>query len=123
MPPVQHCPKTETEVYEASKRLRCGSDIYGNNQYMCLPNRNKTTLYEFCHEGVMGIQKPGRKYLSFYLCISLSFSFSLSLSLKYDFLRMRLIITNFLYEKRQTTENRMLTNQYVQKITITYTTQ
>ena len=83
MPPVQHCPKTETEVDEASKRLKCGSDIYGNNQYMCLPNRNKTTLFEFCHEGVMGIQKPGR---------NLSLSLSFSLSLQNEFLSMQLTI-------------------------------
>nr|XP_022289541.1 uncharacterized protein LOC111101370 isoform X2 [Crassostrea virginica]XP_022289542.1 uncharacterized protein LOC111101370 isoform X2 [Crassostrea virginica]XP_022289543.1 uncharacterized protein LOC111101370 isoform X2 [Crassostrea virginica] len=67
MPPVQHCPKNETEVNEASKRLECGSDIYGNNQYMCLPNRNKTALFEFCHEGIMGIQKPG-------ICLEIEFT-------------------------------------------------
>lgn len=45
---------------QASKRLRCGDDIYGNNQYLCLPNKNKTSLVEICFQGVMGIVEKGK---------------------------------------------------------------
>lgn len=44
---------------EASKRLECGNDTFGNNQYLCLPNKNKTSLIEFCFDGVMGIHEEG----------------------------------------------------------------
>ncbi|XP_078332469.1 uncharacterized protein LOC144625490 [Crassostrea virginica] len=53
------CPTNLRDVEEASKRLGCGNDIFGNNQYMCLPNVNKTSLIEFCYEGIMGIQEKG----------------------------------------------------------------
>nr|XP_022290155.1 uncharacterized protein LOC111101829 [Crassostrea virginica] len=54
------CPKTQEEVKHASNRLGCGNDQYGNNQYMCLPNVEKTSLVEFCHDGIMGIQEEGK---------------------------------------------------------------
>ena len=53
------CPQTLKEVKEASQRLGCGKDQYGTNQYMCLPNVEKTSLIEFCHDGVMGIKESG----------------------------------------------------------------
>lgn len=56
---VNVCPKTEDDVIQASKRLGCGNDIYGNNQYLCVPNREKTSLVEFCFEGLMGIVEKG----------------------------------------------------------------
>mmetsp|Transcript_33493 Transcript_33493/g.53936 ORF Transcript_33493/g.53936 Transcript_33493/m.53936 type:complete len:103 (-) Transcript_33493:57-365(-) len=59
MAPVAACPTNLTEVEEASKRLGCGPDNFGNNQYMCLPNVNKTSLFEFCYDGIMGIQEKG----------------------------------------------------------------
>ena len=59
MPPVAACPTNLTEVEEASKRLGCGLDNFGNNQYMCLPDENKTSLFEFCYDGIMGIQEKG----------------------------------------------------------------
>lgn len=54
------CPKNQEEVYQASKRLECGYDKYGNNQYMCLPNKDKTSLVEFCNNGVMGFTEKGK---------------------------------------------------------------
>lgn len=57
---VDRCPKIEQDVIQASKRLGCGNDIYGNNQYLCLPNRNKTSLVEFCYQGSMGIIEKGK---------------------------------------------------------------
>lgn len=39
---VNACPKNEHDVIQASKRLGCGNDRYGNNQYLCLPNKKKT---------------------------------------------------------------------------------
>lgn len=56
---VNECPKNEHDVIQASKRLGCGNDIYGNNQYMCVPNKNKTSLVEFCFQGVMGMVEKG----------------------------------------------------------------
>lgn len=56
---VSECPKTQTEVALASKRLGCGSDKYGNNQYICAPNDSKTSLVEMCIDGIMGIQNKG----------------------------------------------------------------
>lgn len=53
------CPKNQAEVNQASKRLECGNDKYGNNQYMCLPNKDKTSLVEFCNNGVMGFTEKG----------------------------------------------------------------
>ena len=56
---VASCPKNRTEVEEAGRRLGCGQDKYGNNQYMCLPNVEKTSLVEFCYDQLMGIVPPG----------------------------------------------------------------
>lgn len=56
---VNVCPNTEHDSLHASKRLGCGNDRYGNNQYMCIPNREKTSLVEFCFQGVMGIVQKG----------------------------------------------------------------
>lgn len=57
---VSECPKNEYDVIQASKRLGCGYDIYGNNQYMCVPNKSKTSLVEFCFQGVMGMVEKGK---------------------------------------------------------------
>lgn len=62
MTSVDVCPFNLVEVEEASKRLGCGNDSYGNNQYMCLPNVNKTALVEFCYDGIMGLQEKGTWY-------------------------------------------------------------
>lgn len=56
---VSECPKSQTEVGLASKRLGCDSDKYGNNQYICAPNDSKTSLVEICIDGIMGIQNKG----------------------------------------------------------------
>ena len=53
------CPFNLKEVEEASKRLGCDYDLFGNNQYMCLPDVNKTSLFEFCYNGIMGIKEKG----------------------------------------------------------------
>lgn len=54
---VDNCPPNPAEIEIASKKLKCVNDIYGNNQYICVPNFNKTSLVEFCFDGVMGIHK------------------------------------------------------------------
>ena len=53
------CPKNQTEAYQAWARLGCRNDEYGNIQYLCLPNREKTSLVEFCYDGVMGLHPKG----------------------------------------------------------------
>ena len=59
MASVVSCPTHLTEVEEASKRMGCGHDDFGNNQYMCLSNVDKSSLFEFCYDGIMGIQEKG----------------------------------------------------------------
>ena len=57
---VLKCPRNASEIFEAQKRLNCGDDKYGNNQYLCLPNVEKTNLFEFCHGGIMGWRQNGK---------------------------------------------------------------
>nr|XP_022294259.1 uncharacterized protein LOC111104540 isoform X2 [Crassostrea virginica]XP_022294260.1 uncharacterized protein LOC111104540 isoform X2 [Crassostrea virginica]XP_022294263.1 uncharacterized protein LOC111104540 isoform X2 [Crassostrea virginica] len=56
---VEGCPNNLTELEARSDRLGCGDDKYGNNQYICLPNVEKTSLVEFCFNGIMGIIAKG----------------------------------------------------------------
>lgn len=60
MPGVIQCPTGASEKYLASTRLGCGSDTYGNDQYICAPNEEKTSLVEQCNEGIMGIIDKGK---------------------------------------------------------------
>ena len=53
------CPRNQTEVERASDILGCGSDVYGNNQYLCLPNAEKTSLVQFCVDGLMEMKEKG----------------------------------------------------------------
>ena len=59
MGPVKKCPRNLTAVLAASNRLGCRRDAYGNTQYMCLPNVQKSSLVEFCYGDVMGMQEKG----------------------------------------------------------------
>lgn len=56
---TKRCPTNQFEVDIASTRLNCGKDKYGNNQYMCLPNKEKSSLIEFCFTGVLGAEEKG----------------------------------------------------------------
>ncbi|XP_061195053.1 uncharacterized protein LOC133203249 [Saccostrea echinata] len=56
---VESCPQNLTDIRNASTRLGCGRDKYGNDQYICLPNIEKTGLVELCHNGIMGIIQRG----------------------------------------------------------------
>ncbi|XP_062610253.1 uncharacterized protein LOC134272034 [Saccostrea cucullata] len=56
---VNSCPQNATEVLESSTRLGCGQDKYGNDQYICVSNRNKTGLVELCYNGVMELIQRG----------------------------------------------------------------
>lgn len=60
---IKACPDNQNEVIEASRKLGCGYDKYGNNQYLCLPNEEKTSLIEVCSDGVMGIRDKGKSGL------------------------------------------------------------
>ena len=52
---VEKCPRSLSEKEEASLRLGCGNDKYGNNQYVCVPNEEKSSLKEYCHNDIMGL--------------------------------------------------------------------
>ena len=56
---VETCPETPDEIKKASEALACGNDVFQHNQYMCLPNVEKTSLVEFCYDWIMGIQVEG----------------------------------------------------------------
>nr|XP_022304845.1 uncharacterized protein LOC111111940 isoform X2 [Crassostrea virginica] len=56
---INICPRNQTEVEWASGILGCSSDVYGNNQYMCLPNAEKTSLVQFCVDGLMEMKEEG----------------------------------------------------------------
>lgn len=59
MASVNICPKTETEVLIASRRLGCNNHTNDRDPYMCIPNKEKTSLVEFCYNSVMGIHEKG----------------------------------------------------------------
>uniref|UniRef100_K1QS94 Uncharacterized protein n=1 Tax=Magallana gigas TaxID=29159 RepID=K1QS94_MAGGI len=54
---VSNCPKNQHEVIKASRRLQCVNDKNGNNQYLCLPMKEKTSLVEFCFDADMKIEE------------------------------------------------------------------
>lgn len=56
---VNVCPRNKHGASQASTKLGCGNDTYGNNQYLCLPNESKTSLVEFCFQGGMGLVEKG----------------------------------------------------------------
>ena len=56
---VDVCPEKLTTKTEASKRLGCDKDEYGNDQYICLPTVNMSYLVEFCYNGIMGYHEKG----------------------------------------------------------------
>lgn len=67
---VSECPKNKTEVAKASQKLGCGVDKYGNIQFLCLPNKEKTSLVELCIDRVMGIQYEGTLSFKENICFS-----------------------------------------------------
>lgn len=48
---VSSCPRNESELEEASRRLNCTNPNEKNtkNRYHCLPVHGLTTLLEFCY--------------------------------------------------------------------------
>nr|XP_022293955.1 uncharacterized protein LOC111104349 isoform X1 [Crassostrea virginica]XP_022293956.1 uncharacterized protein LOC111104349 isoform X1 [Crassostrea virginica]XP_022293957.1 uncharacterized protein LOC111104349 isoform X1 [Crassostrea virginica] len=56
---IDACPKNLDEIKNASANLECGFDRFGNSQYVCLPNTEKSSLIEFCYEGLMGLKEKG----------------------------------------------------------------
>jgi hypothetical protein len=61
---VESCPGNATAAAEASSRLGCGRDEYGNDQYICAPNDSKTSLVEFCHDGIVSPVLAGEWLIS-----------------------------------------------------------
>lgn len=67
---VLECPKNKMEVGNASQKLGCCVDKYGNIQYLCLPKKDKTSLVKLCIDRVMGIQDKGTLSLKENICFS-----------------------------------------------------
>lgn len=57
---VDVCPQKQIDITTASQKIGCKNDPYGNNRYMCLPKEDKSSLVEFCYDGNMGIEEPGK---------------------------------------------------------------
>ena len=60
------CPDDFISKTKASKRLGCGVDEYGNDQYICLPKVDMSSLVEFCYDGIMGYHEKGMVNMTFY---------------------------------------------------------
>lgn len=43
----------------ASKKRGCGYDLFNRSQYICLPNKQKTSLVEICYNEQMGLREKG----------------------------------------------------------------
>lgn len=43
----------------ASKKRGCGYDLFNRSQYICLPNKEKTSLVEICYNEQMGLREKG----------------------------------------------------------------
>lgn len=51
------CPENEIDILKRSKAINCTEE----NPYMCLPNKDRTDIFEICHhEGNKGLS-PGKK--------------------------------------------------------------
>lgn len=59
MASVNVCPTTKEEVNIAAKRNGCRNGTNGRSSYMCIPNKEKTTLVEFCYNENIGIHEKG----------------------------------------------------------------
>lgn len=53
------CPNDPNDIAKATEKLGCGKDRYGNSQYVCAPNQQKTELKEFCLQGTMEMIEGG----------------------------------------------------------------
>lgn len=69
------CPNEKDDVLSAKERLGCGTDSYGNSQYICLPNKMKTHLEEFCFNGLMEMHEKGVRLLDFKTVIKIIYDF------------------------------------------------
>ncbi|XP_062600090.1 uncharacterized protein LOC134261696 [Saccostrea cucullata] len=56
---VDSCPKNQWEWYTAGARLNCSYDENNILQYLCIPNKNITTLIEFCYDRTMELIEKG----------------------------------------------------------------
>lgn len=61
---VTDCPKSLSEVKNVSAALGCGKDKYENDQYLCLPNVEKSSLVEICYGEVIGMNEKGKTFFS-----------------------------------------------------------
>lgn len=86
-------PMKKNIVLSAKERLGCGNDTYGNSQYICLSNKRKTHLEEFCFDGIMEMHEKGGRLLDLKTVLKFYTIFIYLLFLTF-------IIASFSYQKR-----------------------
>lgn len=60
---MSRCPESLDEVRIAILRKGCGNDQNGRNRYMCISSQDRSSLKEFCYQGVMRLQEKGNNKL------------------------------------------------------------
>lgn len=68
---MDECPKNETEFEAAAKRRNCTEDT----RYLCAPDKNLTSLIEFCTDQKISLYEKGGVALSFIMSHKLQFHF------------------------------------------------
>lgn len=73
--PVNKCPINESDFEEAAIRMNCSQ----NTRYLCAPDRNLSSLIEFCTDVRRSLYGPdncvrleGRGYLNHFNCVGFS---------------------------------------------------
>lgn len=68
---MDECPKNETEFEAAAKRRNCTEDT----RYLCAPDKNLTSLIEFCTDQKKSLYGKGGVALRFIMSLKLQFHF------------------------------------------------
>lgn len=68
---MDECPKNKTEFEAAAKRRNCT----GDTRYLCAPDKNLTSLIEFCTDQKTALFEKGGNALSFIMSHEFQFHF------------------------------------------------
>ncbi|XP_062599921.1 uncharacterized protein LOC134261501 [Saccostrea cucullata] len=56
---VEQCPRDKTSWNASSTSRRCLDDVNGRSTYHCVPNQQKSALFEFCYNRRIGLYESG----------------------------------------------------------------